>query len=163
MQQTRNNTWLLWSGVAAVAGALLHIAAIFGGPAWFRFIGATEPIIRMVERGHSFPVIVVLVAAAILLACASYAFSGAGLIPRLPLLRTGLVMITGGSLIHGIAFIPAVIVWPQAMMNVYDGEGINTVLIVTNLLCLAVGMGYLIGTRQAWHMLSTRHPRLKSG
>ncbi len=161
MQRTRNK-YLIWSGIAATAGALLHIATIFGGPAWYRLIGATEPIVRMAERGHSYPVIVVLVAATILFACASYAFSGAGLIPRLPLIRTGLVLITAGLLVHGIAFIPAVVLWPGAMRNVYDGDGINTVLIVTNVLCVVVGMGYLLGTRAAWAGLSVRRPRLKS-
>lgn len=149
MHEPRNN-YLIWSGIAAAAGGLLHLAAIFGGPAWYRFIGATEPIIRMVERGHSYPIVVVLVAATFLFACASYAFSGAGLIPRLPLLRTGLVLITAGVLIHGLAFIPMVVLWPEAMLLVYDGDGINTALIVTTILCLVTGTGYALGTRAAW-------------
>ncbi len=33
MQHVRNN-YLVWSGLAAAAGALVQIAAIFGGPAW---------------------------------------------------------------------------------------------------------------------------------
>ncbi len=160
MQQARN-TYLVCSGLAAAAGALIHIAAIFGGPAWYRFIGATEPIIKLVERGHTFPVVIVLVAATVLFACALYAFSGAGLIPRLPLLRTGLVVITIALLVHGVAFIPAVILWPKAMLGAYDGDGINTILVVTNFLCFVVGMAYLLGTRVAWANLSVR--QLKHG
>jgi hypothetical protein len=160
MHQPRNN-YLIWSGIAAAACGLLHIAAIFGGPAWYRFIGATEPIIRMVERGHSYPVVVVLVAAAILFACAGYAFSGAGLIGRLPLLRTGLVLITAGMLIHGLGFLPMVVLRPDAMLAVYDGDGINTILIVTTILCLVAGAGYALGTRAAWAQLSVKKARLK--
>jgi hypothetical protein len=161
MHQPRNN-YLIWSGVAAAVCGLLHIAAIFGGPAWYRFIGATEPIIRMVERGHSYPIMVVLVAATILFACASYAFSGAGLIVRLPLLRTGLVLITAGLLIHGLAFLPMVVLWPETMLGVYDGDGINSVLIVTTILCLVAGVGYALGTRAAWAQLSVKKARLRS-
>lgn len=150
------NNYLIWSGVAATVAGLLHIAAIFGGPAWYRLIGATESIIQMVERGHSYPIVVVVVAAMILFACASYAFSGAGLIPRLPLLRTGLVLITAGMLIHGIAFIPMVLLWPEAMLIVYDGKGINTILIVTSVLCLAAAASYALGTRAAWAQLRSR-------
>ncbi len=149
MEAPRNN-YLIWSGVAALAAAVIHIAAIFGGPAWYRLIGATEPIIRMAAKGHPYPVIVCLVAAALLCVCAAFAFSGAGLIRRLPLLRTALILIAAGLLIHGIAFIPLVMLWPSMMLSVYDGVGINTVLIVTSAICLLMGMGYALGVRQAW-------------
>ena len=166
MHQPKNK-YLIWSGIAAAAAAaaagMLHVAAIFGGPTWYRMIGATKPIIEMVERGHSYPILVVLVVATILFACASYAFSGAGLMPRLPLLRTGLVVITTGLLIHGLAFLPAVVLWPKEMLIVYDGEGIDLPLIAINVLCLAAGIGYALGTRAAWQQLSLRQPRLKSG
>lgn len=149
MEHPRNN-YLIWSGVAALAAALLHIAAIFGGPAWYRLIGKTEPVVRMAEAGHAYPVIVCLVAAALLCACAGYAFSGAGPTSRLPLLRTALVLIAAGLLVHGIAFIPLVMLWPGMMLGVYDGVGVNTNLIVTSVICLAGGMGFALGARQAW-------------
>ncbi|MES3022443.1 MAG: hypothetical protein V4857_12760 [Pseudomonadota bacterium] len=150
MQQTKNN-YLIWSGIAAAAGGFLHLAVIFGGPSWYRFIGATEPIIRLAAKGHAFPVIVCLVAAALLFACASFAFSGAGLIPRLPFLRTVLVLITTGLLVHGVAFIPLVLMWPQKMIGLYDGTGINAILTVTSAVCLVTGLGFAAGTRRAWH------------
>lgn len=149
MRHPRNN-YLIWSGLSAAAAALLHIATIFGGPAWYRLIGATEPIVQMAARGHPYPVVVCLVAAAMLLACAGFAFSGAGLIRRLPFLRTALVLITVALFVHGIAFIPLVIFWPQLMLGIYDGVGINTILIVTSAICLVGGIGFALGTRQAW-------------
>ncbi len=148
--QRFTNPYLVWSGIAAVAAGLLHVGTIFGGSAWYRLIGAPDTIIRMAARGHAMPAIVCLVAAAMLFACACYAFSGAGLIRRLPLLRTGLVLITAGLLVHGLGFIPMVLYAPQAMMSFYDGQGINANLIINSLICCAAGMGYLLGTRQAW-------------
>lgn len=149
MQRPTNN-YLIFSGVVAVAGGLLHVATIFGGPDWYRLIGATEPIIHLASIGHFYPVLVCLVAAAVLFICAGFAFSGAGLIWRLPLLRTALVLITCGLLIHGVAFIPLVMLRPDLMMNVYDGKGVNTILIVTSIICVVTGITYALGTRQAW-------------
>ena len=150
MQRATNN-YLLWSGSAAGVAGLLHLATIFGGPAWYRLIGATEPIIRMAARGHPYPAIVCVVAATLLFACACYAFSGARMLPRLPLLRTALVLITAGLLLHGLALIPLVWWSPQMMIGVYDGQGINTNLIVNSIVCTVAGIGYGLGTRQAWH------------
>ncbi len=148
--QRSTNHYLIWSGGAAVAAALLHIAAIFGGEAWYRLIGAPEGIIRMAARGHCLPVVVCVMAALLLFACAGFAFSGAGLIRRPPLLRTSLVLITTGLLLHGLAFIPLVLYSPEMMMPFYDGQGINANLIIISLICALAGVGYALGTRQAW-------------
>lgn len=149
MRHPKNN-YLIWSGITAAAAGLLHIATIFGGPSWYRFIGATEPIIKMAANGHSYPIVVCLVAAALLFACAAFAFSGAGLIRRLPFLRTALVLITFALLFHGLAFIPMVLWWPHLMVGIYDGVGVNTILIVTSVICLVSGIGFGLGARQAW-------------
>ncbi len=149
MQQPKNS-YLMWGGMTALAAGLLHIATIFGGPDWYRLIGATEPIIRMVEKGHSYPAMVCVFSATLLFACAAFAFSGAGLIWKFPLLRTGLVVIAAALLFHGIAFIPLVMLQPQMMLIIYDGEGINTILIVTNIICTAAGIAYALGARQVW-------------
>lgn len=149
MRHPKNN-YLIWSGIAAAAAGVLHIATIFGGPAWYRLIGATEPIVRLAAKDHPYPVIVCVVAATALFACAAFAFSGAGLIRRLPLLRTALVLITVALLFHGIAFIPLVVWWPHLMLGIYDGVGVNTILIVTSAICLAAGIGFGLGTSLAW-------------
>lgn len=107
-------------------------------------------MVRMAASGHLYPVLVCLVAAVMLFACACFAFSGAGLIRRLPFLRTALVLITVALLVHGVAFIPLVMLWPQMMLGIDDGQGVNSVLIGTSLICLAMDMGFAIGTRKAW-------------
>ena len=144
------NKYLMFSGVVAIAAGLLHVVTIFGGPDWYRLIGATEPIIHLASKGHFYPVLVCLVAAAVLFICASFAFSGAGLFWRFPLLRTALVLITCGLLIHGVAFIPLVMFRPDLMMSVYDGKGVNTILIVTSVICVVTGITYALGTLQLW-------------
>jgi hypothetical protein len=45
------NPWLVAGGWLSIAAALLHLACIPGGPDWYRFFGAGEPIARAAERG----------------------------------------------------------------------------------------------------------------
>jgi len=48
--------------VAALGGiaALLHIAIVFGGGSWCRFLGAGEGMARAAEAGRAYPAIVSL-------------------------------------------------------------------------------------------------------
>jgi hypothetical protein len=88
------NHWLIAAGLLDGVAALLHLACIVGGPAWYRFFGAGEAIVAMAERGLMRPTLITLAIAAVLAIWGAYAFSGAGLLPRLPLLRPALVAIT---------------------------------------------------------------------
>ena len=87
------NRWLIAAGVLDGAAALLHLGCIVGGPAWYRFFGAGDAMVAMAERGMARPTLITLAIAAILAIWGAYAFSGAGLLPRLPLLRPALVAI----------------------------------------------------------------------
>ena len=81
------NKWLVTAGMMSAAAALLHVATIAGGPEWYRFFGAGEAMARAAERGSPMPALVTAAIAFILLVWAAYAFSGAGLLRRLPLIR----------------------------------------------------------------------------
>lgn len=88
------NHWLIAAGLLDGAAALLHLGCIVGGPAWYRFFGAGRAMVAMAERGMVRPTLITLAIAAMLAIWSAYAFSGAGLLPRLPLLRPALVAIT---------------------------------------------------------------------
>ncbi|WP_066806909.1 hypothetical protein [Sphingomonas asaccharolytica] len=87
------NRWLVAAGILDGVAALLHFGCILGGPAWYRFFGAGDAMVTMAERGMARPTLITLAIAAILPIWGAYAFSGAGLLPRLPLLRPALVAI----------------------------------------------------------------------
>lgn len=87
------NRWLIAAGLMDGAAALLHLGCIIGGPAWYRFFGAGDAMVAMAERGMMRPTLITLAIAAILAIWAVFAFSGAGLLPRLPLLRPALIAI----------------------------------------------------------------------
>ena len=141
-----SRTGLLASGALLVVGALLHIATIFGGPAWYAFLGAPAGLVAMAESGSLRPAISCVVIAAILLICAAYAFSGAGVIRRLPAARAVLAVVGLGLLIRGLMF-PPLVAWQPALLIGICGrcQSVNMFVIVTSALCLLVGAGLIIG------------------
>ncbi|MGI8931182.1 MAG: hypothetical protein ACR2FK_02210 [Sphingomicrobium sp.] len=132
------NPWLIVGGCLSLAASLLHIGCIIGGPDWYRFLGAGEAMAQAAERGEAYPALVTLA-----IWCA-YAFAGAGLIRRLPLMRTALVAITAIYLLRGAALIPALTV-PE-MSSPFN--------IWSSVIVLGYGLVYAIGTWRAWPSLS---------
>jgi hypothetical protein len=149
MMQKPAKRYLICSGIVALVAGLLHIAIIFGGPSWYAFFGAPAPIVRMAGAGALYPTVSCLVVAALLLLCASYAFSGAGLFRRLPLLRTGLLLVGSVFILRGVAFIPLMVLRPDALARVCNCNGVDTFLVLTSTVCLATGIGYVVGARKA--------------
>ncbi|TPW06664.1 MAG: hypothetical protein FD125_137 [bacterium] len=141
------NPALIVGGLLSVAASLLHIGCIIGGPDWYRFFGAGEAMATMAEQGSMTPTLLTLGIAAILAIWAAYAFSGAGLLPRLPLLRTGLVVITVIYLLRGLALIPALVI---------NGANVMPFILWSSLIVLVYGLTYAIGTWTAWPHLRPR-------
>lgn len=140
MKPARNPA-LVIGGLLSVAAALLHIGCIIGGPAWYRFFGAGEGVAQAAERGEPLPAIMAGGIAAILAIWAAYAFSGAGLLPRLPLLRTGLVVISAIYLLRGLVLVPALVI---------NGREVMPFILWSSLIVLAYGLAYAVGTWTAW-------------
>ncbi len=143
------NAALIIGGLLSAAASLLHIACIIGGPDWYRFFGAGEAMATMAERGSMTPALITLGIAAVLAIWAAYAFSGAGLLPRLPLLRTGLVAISAIYLLRGLALIPALAI---------NGSDVMPFVLWSSLIVLVYGLAYAIGTWTAWPHLRPRAP-----
>jgi hypothetical protein len=88
-------------------------------------------------------------AALVLVVFGLYALSGAGVMRRLPLLRLGLVGISGMFLLRGLFFIISVLI----LLGVLEGELLVQGEIST-LLFLAAGITFLVGTIVNWRDLS---------
>lgn len=142
------NPFLVAAGVMSAAAALMHVATIAGGPRWYRFFGAGEGIARAAERGDWMPAILTMIIAGILALWAAYAFSGAGLIGTLPLLRIGLVAISAIYLARGL-----VLFYPPALGR---SDLSPAFLFWSSLIVLVIGLTYAVGTWQAWPTLSSR-------
>jgi hypothetical protein len=143
------NRWLVVGGWLSVAAALLHVACIFGGGDWYRFFGAGEELARADEAGSWMPAIVTAFIAIVLAIWAAYAFAGAGLLRRFPLMRTALIVISVIYLLRGLFIIP--IMLEPAMRSPFN--------IWSSLIVLGYGFAYAVGTWQAWPQLSSKLPR----
>jgi hypothetical protein len=144
------NPWLIAAGALSAAAALLHLAIIAGGPGWYRFFGAGERMARMAERGLVEPALIAAGIAAILGVWAAYAFAGAGLIRRLPLMRTALVAIASIYLLRGLVLAPLLAVRPEL---------VGGFTLWSSLIVLGYGLCYAIGTWRAWPALSAKAAR----
>ena len=142
-----SNPILVIGGLLSAAASVLHLAVIAGGPAWYRFFGAGEGMARMAEQGDWRAAAITVGIASVLALWAAYAFSGAGLIGRLPLLRTGLVVISAIYLVRGLLLIPALLI---------NQGGVQPFILWSSLIVLVYGLAYAIGTWIAWQGLSTR-------
>lgn len=138
-------SWLQLGGWLSVGAALLHLGCIWGGPEWYRFFGAGEGMARAAARGEWTPTLVTLAIAGILLIWAAYAFSGAGSLPRLPLLRTGLLVITTIYLLRAIIFVP---------LHMWRPQHSDSFAIWSSLIVLVYGAVYAVGTFKAWRHLA---------
>ena len=148
MQQVVSNSgsgWLIAAAVLSDAAALLHLGCIVGGPDWYRFFGAGEGMARAAARGDLRPTLITLAIATVLAVWAAYAASGAGLIPRLPLLRTALVAITAVYLLRAIAFLP---------LHYWRPQHSDAFAIWSSAIVLVYGIVHLIGVLRAWRHLA---------
>ncbi|WCN13254.1 hypothetical protein GV054_09680 [Marinomonas mediterranea] len=142
-----------WSFILASiltsAGAMLHIAIIIGGPDWYRASGAGNELAQMAESGSVYPAFLGSVLVLIFFGWAIYALSGAGIIMRLPLLKTGLVLIASLCTVRGLYgfFVPVLIKTEYVV-----GLGIEF-WVLSSLVWLAIGLSYLHGLRTNWSYL----------
>ena len=141
------NIWLIAAGLGSLTASALHLACIVGGPAWYSFFGAGDGMARMAMQGSWVPAVITMAIAAVLAVWAAYAFSGAGLLTRLPLVRTALVLISAVLLLRAAAFLVRSSWRPDLSFGF---------MLWSSLIVLALGLCFAIGTWQAWPELSEK-------
>ena len=141
----RGSNWLKAGAALSLVAAFLHIGVIIGGPDWYRFFGAPEAYARAASRGSIIPALVTSGIATGLAIWAAYAASGAGMIARLPLLRTGLIVITAIYLARGLLIVPTVLFvpYPEGAFDYWS-----------SLIVLVYGGVHAIGLAHAWPALA---------
>lgn len=139
------NPYLLAGAVLSALAALLHLCCIFFGPAWYRFFGAGERMVQLAAAGRIAPTLITTAIAGLLAIWSLYALSGAGIVPKLPLLRVALCLITGVYLLRGLAGF--------AFAAAATGGRSVAFWCLSSMICLGIGALYLVGTRQVWLQL----------
>ncbi len=136
---------LVVGGILSLLASLLHVGVIIGGPEWYRFFGAGKDMAKMAEKGYFYPTFITIGIALILAIWGWFAFAGAGLVWKPPLLRTGLVVISSIYLARGLILLPMALLVP---------EKINNFAVWSSLIVLVYGLFYAFGTWKAWPTLS---------
>lgn len=139
-----HNRWLIAGGWLSLFAAVLHLAIIVGGGDWYRFFGAGEGMASAAEQGRWQPAALTAAIAAVLMIWAAYGFAGAGVLRRLPLMRTALVIISAIYLLRAFALVPAL---------ASAGGRVPAFDVWSSLIVLIYGIAYAVGTRQAWPYL----------
>lgn len=138
------NVCLIVAGSLSALAAILHIGCIYFGAPWYRFFGAGEQMAVLSEQGSLQPTLITSGIVAVLSIWSIYAFSAAGLIFKLPLIRLALGLITFIYLARGVAGF--------VLINSPMGRTAEFWL-WSSLICLLVGTVHLIGLKQQWASL----------
>lgn len=138
------NVFLIVAGTLNAIVAILHIGCIYYGAPWYRFFGAGEQMAVLAEQGSLQPTLITSGIVLVLSIWSLYAFSAAGIIFRLPLIRVALILITLVYLVRGIA----------GFFFVSSPMGRSPEFWVwSSLICLCFGIIHLIGLKQQWASL----------
>jgi len=137
------------AGLLSFIVSAMHIAVIFGGPNWYRFFGAGERMAQMAEQNLLKPTLITISISIVLAVWGAYAWSGAGLIPRLPFLKFILSIITAVYLIRGFGGLiaPFVSNHPQILQNSVS------FWVWSSVICILFGMVHLKGVVDKWPVL----------
>lgn len=133
--------------------ALLHLGIIVGGADWYRFFGAGEAMAVMSEQGSIYPAVVTACVAALLFIWSLYAFSGAGIIRPLPLLKAALLITGMIFLARGFVAVPLLFLMDsQHVLEIKEKMGF---MLVTSALCLFLAVCYLKGFWRLYRQLKS--------
>ena len=138
------NLPLLAAAAVDALAALLHLGCIAFGAPWYRFFGAGERMAALAASGDRYPALVSSAIFAVLALWSAYALSGAGVIPRLPLLRLGLGVITALFLLRGLVGVP---------LAFRETGRPPAFWWWSSAICLAIGLLHLVGLLQVWPFL----------
>ena len=149
MHALTGRRFLIVGGSASLALAALHVVIIAVGPPAYLYFGRAD-LAEAARGGSLYPPLATLVITITLTLWGLYAYSGAGLVRRLPLLRTGLVTIAGVYTLRGLVLILDVARW-------LAGERYPLRQAVFSAGALAVGLCYAIGTAAILRNTAPRH------
>ena len=140
---------LLKAGAVSSASiAILHVGILIAGAPAFRYFGAGERMAQMAERGSLAPSVWTIAITVVFLVWTLFALSGAGVLRRLPLLRTGLVAVAAVYTLRGLVLGPQ-LVW---FLSGYT-DAVPPRYLLFSAASLLAGLIHIAGTHRAWRAL----------
>ncbi len=135
---------LLAAGICMIVVVLLHAACIIFGAEWYLFLGAGEQMASLAAAGDPYPAKVTAVIIAVFIVWTLYAFAGAGMIKKLPLLKWVLLLIGMALMARGTLFFLIMPAFPTNSMLFW---------FVSSVICIGLGSLYLFGVYKQWRQL----------
>ncbi|PJL43603.1 MULTISPECIES: hypothetical protein [Stenotrophomonas] len=137
--------WLLVAAAGSAIAALLHVGCIVFGAPWYQRFGAGRRMVRLAQAGHWSPAVITAGITLVLVVWALYALAAAGWHEALPASRVvlpviAMVLLLRASLGFGLALLR---------------PGYNGVRfwVASSLVCLGLGLAFVLGTAQTWQSL----------
>jgi len=140
-----SNRQLLIAGYLSLAIAVFQ-AIISFVPSWSLYFGAPA---EMVENRWLL-LLLGEIAAVFFAIFGLYGLSGAGIIRRLFLLRTGLIVISSIYILRGLMVVYELLIVGNVILS---PETVNTQGVISSLVSLFIGLNYAIGTIGSWRYL----------
>ncbi|MEO0882214.1 MAG: hypothetical protein AAFY34_05735 [Pseudomonadota bacterium] len=132
------------AALGSVAASLAHVWAILAGPEAYANLGAPPDIVASAEAGTLYAPMTTLIIATVIFGWAIYAWSALQILPRMPLLRTGLIAIAAVLILRGLMLLPALFI-------VF--EDLRPFDYWSSVICFGLGLLYALGLRANWHLL----------
>jgi len=132
---------LVLGGTLSAVAAAAHLACIALGAPAYRFMGASERMVRAVDAGKTKPTLITLAIATLLFVWALYAFAGAGVIHQLPFAKIALPAISLVYLVRALGF---------PLLRPMFPENSTTFWLVSSGICLVLGLLYAVGAVSVW-------------
>lgn len=126
--------------------AVLHLLIIIGGPDWYRFFGAGEGMAQLAETDSPYPILITLTIALVFFMAASYGFSGAGIISKLPFYKSVLFLISAVYLFRGVFGIPLILYFNNPYLKELEYK--MGFMIISSVISIFIGSFYIKGTIQ---------------
>ncbi len=144
-----NLDFLILAGILSWVAALLHIAIVLGGASWYQFFGAGRAMVTMSQQKFWLASFITLAIAAVLFICGLYAFSGAGLMDPLPLLKCILLIITAIYSVRALAGLGILVISKQAVIK----DNSRNFWLWSSLICLFIALIHGLGIMHHWQNL----------
>lgn len=93
-------------GIIASLVAIWHVLMIAGGPSWYAFARAPQYIVDSAAEGTLIAPLGAIAIALLMFICAAYAFSAAGLLKKIPLVKPALTTIAVICLVRSLILSP---------------------------------------------------------
>lgn len=139
-----NANFLLLSsaGVIAMFAAIWHLLCIVGGPSWYIFARAPEPIIKSAINSTWLAPLGASLIAILMVICSFYAFSAAGIWRKLPLLNAALLTVGSICTLRGIIAIPLLV----------SSKGIDIWQVIASSVWFYTGLCFIYGYLNQRHL-----------